>query len=233
MTGALMAALDMSIVNVALPHMRGAREPRSRRSHGSRRATCSPTSSSCRSSRFSAPGSGANGSSFSRSPFSRALRCSAGLPGTSLRWSPFVSSRASGAGPFYRWRRLCCGRRFPEEQAKAMGIFGLGIILAPAFAPTLGGWLTDNYSWPWIFYINVPVGVLNILLIMRFIEDPPYLVREKRKIDFSGLFLMAVGLGAAADHARKRRPERLVRLPLHHDTWPLAALPGSCSFCGP
>ncbi|MCG6537130.1 MAG: DHA2 family efflux MFS transporter permease subunit, partial [Syntrophales bacterium LBB04] len=84
----------------------------------------------------------------------------------------------------------------PKEQAKAMGIYGLGIILAPAFAPTLGGWLTDNYSWPWIFFINVPVGVLNVLLIMRFIEDPPYLVREKGKIDFSGLLLMSVGLGA-------------------------------------
>ena len=84
----------------------------------------------------------------------------------------------------------------PKNRRTAMGIYGLGVILAPAFAPTLGGWLTDNYSWPWIFYINVPVGILNILLIMRFIEDPPYLVREKGKIDFSGLFLMSVGLGA-------------------------------------
>ena len=77
-----------------------------------------------------------------------------------------------------------------------MSIYGLGVILGPAFGPTLGGWLTDNYSWPWIFYINVPVGILNILLIMRFIEDPPYLVREKGKLDSSGLFLMSVGLGA-------------------------------------
>jgi DHA2 family multidrug resistance protein len=84
----------------------------------------------------------------------------------------------------------------PREQATAMGIYGMGMILGPAFAPTLGGWLTDNYSWPWIFYINVPVGILDILLILRFIEDPPYLIRQKGKIDVSGLLLMSVGLGA-------------------------------------
>jgi DHA2 family multidrug resistance protein len=84
----------------------------------------------------------------------------------------------------------------PKEQAMAMGIYGLGIILGPAIGPTLGGWLTDNYSWPWIFYINVPVGILNTLLVIKFIEDPPYLVREKGKLDFMGLFFMMVGLGS-------------------------------------
>jgi DHA2 family multidrug resistance protein len=84
----------------------------------------------------------------------------------------------------------------PKEQATAMGIYGLGIILGPAFAPTLGGWITDNYSWPWIFYINIPVGILDIFLIMRYIKDPPYLVREKGKVDVLGLSLMAIGLGA-------------------------------------
>src|SRR5690348_5155437 len=86
---------------------------------------------------------------------------------------------------------------FPvEEQGMAMGIYGMGVVLAPAIGPTLGGWLVDNYSWPWIFYINVPIGVLNILLVSRFIEDPPYLIREKGKIDFLGLGLMTIGLGA-------------------------------------
>ena len=71
----------------------------------------------------------------------------------------------------------------PEEQAMAMGIYGLGVIMGPAFGPTLGGWLTDNYSWPWIFYINVPIGIINTSLIMKFIHDPPYLVREKGALD--------------------------------------------------
>ncbi|MGE5175967.1 MAG: DHA2 family efflux MFS transporter permease subunit [Hyphomicrobiales bacterium] len=86
---------------------------------------------------------------------------------------------------------------FPaEEQGLAMGVYGLGVVLAPAFGPTLGGWLTDQYSWPWIFYINVPIGVLCVALIARYIDDPPYLVRERGRLDVSGLALMTVGLGA-------------------------------------
>jgi MFS transporter, DHA2 family, multidrug resistance protein len=83
----------------------------------------------------------------------------------------------------------------PEEQGLAMGLYGLGAVLAPAFGPTLGGWLTDQYSWPWVFYINVPVGVVNLILVSRFIEDPSYLVREKGYIDWPGLGLLVAGLG--------------------------------------
>ena len=84
----------------------------------------------------------------------------------------------------------------PEEQGTAMGIFGLGVVLAPAFGPTLGGWITDQYSWPWIFYINVPIGILNLMLVSRFVEDPPYLVRRKGDIDWAGLALLIIGLGS-------------------------------------
>jgi DHA2 family multidrug resistance protein len=84
----------------------------------------------------------------------------------------------------------------PEEQGMAMGLFGFGVVLGPAFGPTLGGWLTDHFSWPWVFLINVPIGLLNIFMVMRFIKDPPFLVREKGKIDFLGLGFMTVGLGA-------------------------------------
>ncbi len=86
---------------------------------------------------------------------------------------------------------------FPvEEQGTAMGIYGVGVVVAPAIGPTLGGWIVDNYSWPWVFFINVPVGVLNLMLVNRYIQDPPYLPREKGDIDFLGLGLMTVGLGA-------------------------------------
>jgi DHA2 family multidrug resistance protein len=84
----------------------------------------------------------------------------------------------------------------PEEQGVAMGLYGLGAVLAPAFGPTLGGWLTDQYSWPWIFYINVPIGVLTVILVSRFIHDPRYLVRERGQIDWPGLGLLVVGLGS-------------------------------------
>jgi DHA2 family multidrug resistance protein len=77
-----------------------------------------------------------------------------------------------------------------------MGIYGVGIVVAPAVGPTLGGWLTDTYSWPWIFYVNVPIGVINLLLVQRYIHDPSYFVREKGRIDWTGLGFMAVGLGA-------------------------------------
>ncbi|MDE3128952.1 MAG: DHA2 family efflux MFS transporter permease subunit, partial [Gemmatimonadota bacterium] len=84
----------------------------------------------------------------------------------------------------------------PQEQGVAMGLYGLGVVLAPAFGPTLGGWITDQYSWPWVFFINVPIGIVNVLMVMRFIEDPPYLVRTRGHIDWTGLALLTVGLGA-------------------------------------
>ena len=84
----------------------------------------------------------------------------------------------------------------PEEQGMAMGIFGLGVIIGPAFGPKLGGWLSDHHSWPWIFYINIPFGIVNLFMILRYLEAPPYLVRERQKIDWPGLAFMVAGLGA-------------------------------------
>ena len=89
---------------------------------------------------------------------------------------------------------------FPKnKQGMAMAIYGMGVVLAPIIGPTLGGWITDNYTWRWIFFINIPVGVLSILLTTLLISDPPYLFRKSFKqglrIDFIGLGLLAVGLG--------------------------------------
>ena len=63
----------------------------------------------------------------------------------------------------------------PEKRGMAMAVFGLGVVVAPILGPTLGGWLTDNYSWRWVFYINIPVGILAVLMIQAFVEDPPYI----------------------------------------------------------
>jgi MFS transporter, DHA2 family, multidrug resistance protein len=84
----------------------------------------------------------------------------------------------------------------PERRGSAMAVFGMGVVVAPIIGPTLGGWITDNYSWRWIFYINVPIGVLAILMANMFIEDPPY-IRDQRpgKIDYFGFAFMALGLG--------------------------------------
>jgi DHA2 family multidrug resistance protein len=81
----------------------------------------------------------------------------------------------------------------------AFALYGITVICGPAIGPTLGGWITDNYSWRWIFYINVPVGILAVLLVSQLIEDPPYLSRLKTtlaRFDYIGFGLLAVGVGA-------------------------------------
>src|SRR5256714_12663082 len=85
---------------------------------------------------------------------------------------------------------------FPiEKRGSAMAVFGMGIVVAPIIGPTLGGWITDNYSWRWIFYINVPVGALAVFMANAFVEDPPYIKNQRPgRIDYVGFGLMAVGL---------------------------------------
>src|ERR1019366_7948385 len=90
---------------------------------------------------------------------------------------------------------------FPrEKQCMAMGIFGMGVVLAPIVGPTLGGWITDNISWGWIFFINVPIGILALLLTSSLVHDPPYLVRKSLgkdfQVDYMGFGLLALGLGS-------------------------------------
>jgi len=82
----------------------------------------------------------------------------------------------------------------PEKRGQAMAVYGMGIIVAPIIGPTLGGWITDNYSWRWIFYINVPVGILAIMMAQAFVENPPYVKRAQARIDYIGFGLMALWL---------------------------------------
>jgi DHA2 family multidrug resistance protein len=84
----------------------------------------------------------------------------------------------------------------PEERGKAMGFWGLGIVVAPILGPVLGGWLTDNYSWRWVFYINIPVGIASIVMTQLFIFDPAYIRRTSARIDYWGIGMLAVGIGA-------------------------------------
>ena len=84
----------------------------------------------------------------------------------------------------------------PQDRGKAMGFWALGIVVAPILGPVLGGWLTDNYSWRWVFYINIPVGIASIVMTKMYIFDPPYLRAESRKVDYWGIGMLAVGIGA-------------------------------------
>ena len=77
-----------------------------------------------------------------------------------------------------------------------MAAFGLGIILAPILGPTLGGWITDNYTWRWIFYLNLPVGAISLMMINAFVRDPHYIGKHKTGgIDLWGIGFLALGFG--------------------------------------
>jgi DHA2 family multidrug resistance protein len=84
----------------------------------------------------------------------------------------------------------------PEDRGKAMGFWGLGIVCAPILGPVFGGWLTENYNWRWVFYINIPVGAMSIFMISRYVFDPAYLRKESKGIDFWGMGLLVLGIGA-------------------------------------
>jgi DHA2 family multidrug resistance protein len=83
----------------------------------------------------------------------------------------------------------------PIQHGMAMAIFGIGIMFGPILGPIVGGWITDNWSWHWIFFINVPIGILSILMTLFFIVDPSYMKGIKTKIDYWGLTFLALGLG--------------------------------------
>jgi len=88
----------------------------------------------------------------------------------------------------------------PAKRGMAFAVYGMAVVVAPAIGPTIGGWITDNYSWRWIFYINVPISILSLYLTQKLVEDPPYLKveREKRRgvnIDYVGLGLVSLGVG--------------------------------------
>jgi DHA2 family multidrug resistance protein len=87
----------------------------------------------------------------------------------------------------------------PHQRGMAFALYGITTIMAPTIGPTLGGWITDNYSWRWIFYINLPIGILTLFLVWRMVEDPPYLARLKGagvRVDYIGIALLALGVGA-------------------------------------
>jgi DHA2 family multidrug resistance protein len=87
----------------------------------------------------------------------------------------------------------------PEQRNMGFAIYGMAIVVAPAIGPTLGGWITDNYSWHWIFFINVPIGILSLLLTQRVVQDPSYLKAargsNRANVDYLGISTIAIGVG--------------------------------------
>ena len=107
--------------------------------------------------------------------------------------------QGAGGGGLQPSEQAILADTFPvEKRGMAFSVYGMAVVVAPAIGPTLGGWITDNYSWHWIFFINIPVGLLSLFLTHRFVEDPPWLREEKQsgvKIDYIGLALIVIGVG--------------------------------------
>lgn len=120
----------------------------------------------------------------------------------SLGWLIFFRIvQGIGGGALQPISQAILFESFPKEkQGMAMAFYGFGVVVAPVIGPLAGGWITDNYSWRWIFLINIPVGVLSILLTTMLIYDPAHLVRKTfktgLKLDYIGLSLLAIGLAA-------------------------------------
>jgi DHA2 family multidrug resistance protein len=86
----------------------------------------------------------------------------------------------------------------PQKRGQAFAIYGLVTVLAPSIGPTLGGWITDNYSWRWIFFINIPVGILAFILVTRMVEDPPWIKPDRKRLfnmDYVGLGFLTIAMG--------------------------------------
>ena len=87
-----------------------------------------------------------------------------------------------------------------EKRGMAFAVYGLAVVVAPTIGPWLGGWITDNFSWRWIFYINVPVGIISLILTSFLVSDPPYMKKASLKsgfrIDYIGIGLISLGLGS-------------------------------------
>ncbi len=120
------------------------------------------------------------------------------LCGTATNFSQMIFYRVIqgiGGGSLIPISQAILRESFPqEEQGMAMAVYGMAVVLAPAMGPILGGWLTDNYGWQWIFYINVPVSVIGMVLVRAYVQDPPYLRRGVRSIDWIGIALLTICL---------------------------------------
>ena len=101
----------------------------------------------------------------------------------------------------------------PHEIPMTQAVFSMTVMVGPAIGPTLGGWITDNYNWPWIFFINVPIGIVAAFLTLAFMRDSAY-ARARRSIDFLGIFLLALGLGCLQTMLEKGTRENWFDSPL-------------------
>jgi DHA2 family multidrug resistance protein len=197
---AFMEVLDTSIANVALPHVAG-------NLGASNDESTWVLTSYLVSNAIVLPISGWLASLFGRKRFFllciflftvSSLLCGA-APSLAMLILFRVLQGAGGGGLQPMAQAILADTFPPQKRGLAFALYGITAIMAPTIGPTLGGWITDNYSWRWIFYINLPVGILTLFLVMRLVEDPPYLSRVRGagiRVDYIGIALLALGIGA-------------------------------------
>ncbi len=198
MLATFMEVLDTSVATVALPHIAG------NLSATTDEATWVLTSYLI-SNAIVLPSSNWLGSYFGRKQYQMAsvlvFTLASMLCGASTSLGMLIAARvlqgAAGGGLQPVSQAVLLESFPPRKRGAAMAVYGMGIIVAPLVGPLLGGWITDNYSWRWIFYVNVPVGLLALFMINTFVEDPPYIKRVTTSpIDYVGLGFLAVWLAA-------------------------------------
>jgi MFS transporter, DHA2 family, multidrug resistance protein len=197
---AFMEVLDTSIANVALPYMAGGLG-------ASNDESTWVLTSYLVSNAIVLPISGWLASQFGRKRFFMLcivlFTVSSLLCGTAPTLSILILFRVmqgAGGGGLQPVAQAILADTFPpQKRGMAFALYGITAIIAPTIGPTLGGWITDNYSWRWIFYINLPVGIAALFLVYRMVEDPPYLRLSRSggiRLDYIGIALLALGVGA-------------------------------------
>jgi len=197
MLPALLEVIDTSVANVALPNMQGSLNA------GTDEVSWVLTSYLV-SNAVVLPMTGWLARSFGRKRFLMgcviiftlaSLLCGASVNLEMLIVCRIIQGAAGGA--LIPMSQAILLESFPRhQQGMANAIFGVGVMFGPVIGPILGGWLTDTFNWRWIFYINFPLGAVALLMVNAFVADPPYLKRSKDSVDYLGLFLLVVGIGA-------------------------------------
>ena len=194
-----MEVLDTSIANVALPHIAGSLG-------ASQEEATWVLTSYLVSSAIVLPISGWLMARFGRKRFYMGcvvlFTCCSMLCGLAPTLPLLILARilqGIGGGGLAPSEQAILADSFPvAKRGQAFAVYGMAVVCAPAIGPTLGGWITDNFNWHWIFFINVPVGIISLILSNRMVEDPPYLKAKKAvigKVDTVGLGLVALGVG--------------------------------------
>jgi DHA2 family multidrug resistance protein len=197
MTGTFMSIMDISVVNVAMPHMMG--------SFGEDLLTITWVSTAYSVAELimiTMTGWWSTLVGRKRFLIASMLVFISGsmMAGASHSFGQMVFSRilqGIGGGGLMPVSQAIMRETFPpSEQGMSQAIFSMGTMLAPALGPTLGGWIVDNFGWPWIFYVNLPICIFGIVMITTFVHDPPYLKRGFLNIDWTGIGLLTVGLAS-------------------------------------